>query len=162
MSNLAGVELGQWRDWTKKKNQGLALLSVLFVHHWTTKCRFKPPWPRSGLRRLFARCVEAGSSGCDAGEAHACVQVLSEEERNALFKVNLARPAGPESAGTEYPCTTRCNQERPDPDLLFSPAEWHLYYWPSLMGRGEFVRLLMVEAGLEYFDVALAKGPGRQ
>ena len=33
-----------------------------------------------------------------------------------------------------------------------------LYYWSTIQGRGEFVRLLLEEAGTEYVDVARAKG----
>lgn len=33
-----------------------------------------------------------------------------------------------------------------------------LYYWPSIQGRGEFVRLLLEEAGADYVDVARTKG----
>jgi len=33
-----------------------------------------------------------------------------------------------------------------------------LYYWPTIQGRGEFVRLLLEEAGADYIDVARAKG----
>jgi len=29
----------------------------------------------------------------------------------------------------------------------------HLYYWPMIQGRGEFVRLLLEEAGTDYVDV---------
>jgi glutathione S-transferase len=29
-----------------------------------------------------------------------------------------------------------------------------LYYWPGIQGRGEFVRLLLEEAGASYVDVA--------
>src|SRR2546426_9271574 len=29
-----------------------------------------------------------------------------------------------------------------------------LYYWPAIQGRGEFVRLLLEEAGADYVDVA--------
>jgi len=31
---------------------------------------------------------------------------------------------------------------------------YELYYWPSLQGRGEFVRLALEEAGADYVDVA--------
>ena len=31
-----------------------------------------------------------------------------------------------------------------------------LYYWPTIQGRGEFVRLLLEEAGADYVDVAHA------
>ncbi len=31
---------------------------------------------------------------------------------------------------------------------------YELYYWPGIQGRGEFVRLLLEEAGAEYVDVA--------
>jgi len=34
----------------------------------------------------------------------------------------------------------------------------HLYYWPMIQGRGEFVRLALEEAGADYVDVARAKG----
>ena len=35
---------------------------------------------------------------------------------------------------------------------------YELYYWPTIQGRGEFVRLLLEEAGADYVDVARAKG----
>jgi len=31
---------------------------------------------------------------------------------------------------------------------------YELYYWPTIQGRGEFVRLLFEDAGVEYVDVA--------
>jgi glutathione S-transferase len=34
---------------------------------------------------------------------------------------------------------------------------YELYYWPSIQGRGEFVRLALAEAGVKYVDVA--RGP---
>ena len=34
----------------------------------------------------------------------------------------------------------------------------YLYYWPGIQGRGEFVRLLLEEAGADYVDVARKKG----
>jgi glutathione S-transferase len=33
-----------------------------------------------------------------------------------------------------------------------------LYYWPTIQGRGEFVRLLLEDAGADYVDVARTKG----
>jgi glutathione S-transferase len=35
---------------------------------------------------------------------------------------------------------------------------YELYYWPSIQGRGEFVRLALEEAGARYVDVARAEG----
>ena len=35
---------------------------------------------------------------------------------------------------------------------------YELYYWPSIQGRGEFVRLALEEAGADYVDIA--RGPG--
>ena len=35
---------------------------------------------------------------------------------------------------------------------------YELYYWPSIQGRGEFVRLALEEAGADYLDVARRKG----
>lgn len=36
--------------------------------------------------------------------------------------------------------------------------EYELYYWPSIPGRGEFVRLALEEAGARYRDVARERG----
>ena len=33
-----------------------------------------------------------------------------------------------------------------------------LYYWPSIQGRGEFIRLALEEAGADYVDVARRRG----
>jgi glutathione S-transferase len=35
---------------------------------------------------------------------------------------------------------------------------YELYYWPSIQGRGEFIRLAFEEAGADYVDVARRKG----
>jgi glutathione S-transferase len=35
-----------------------------------------------------------------------------------------------------------------------------LYYWPSIPGRGEFIRLMLEDAGVEYEDVGRSEGPG--
>ncbi|MEO1336909.1 MAG: glutathione S-transferase N-terminal domain-containing protein, partial [Myxococcota bacterium] len=35
-----------------------------------------------------------------------------------------------------------------------SDAEYELYYWPTLPGRGEFVRLVLEDAGVPYVDKA--------
>jgi glutathione S-transferase len=35
---------------------------------------------------------------------------------------------------------------------------YELYYWPTIQGRGEFVRLALEEAGAEYVDVARRPG----
>jgi glutathione S-transferase len=37
---------------------------------------------------------------------------------------------------------------------------YELYYWPSIQGRGEFVRLALEEAGARYRDVARGTGKG--
>ena len=37
-------------------------------------------------------------------------------------------------------------------------ARYELHYWPSIQGRGEFVRLVLEEAGAPYVDVARSKG----
>jgi glutathione S-transferase len=37
---------------------------------------------------------------------------------------------------------------------------YELYYWPTIQGRGEFIRLALEEAGADYVDVA--RRPGRQ
>ena len=38
---------------------------------------------------------------------------------------------------------------------------YELYYWPSIQGRGEFVRLALEEADAEYVDLAREHGTGR-
>ena len=38
---------------------------------------------------------------------------------------------------------------------------YELYYWPSIQGRGEFIRLALEEAGADYVDVARSSGKGR-
>lgn len=35
---------------------------------------------------------------------------------------------------------------------------YELYYWPGIQGRGEFVRLVLEEAGAEYVDIARRSG----
>jgi glutathione S-transferase len=35
---------------------------------------------------------------------------------------------------------------------------YELYYWPTIQGRGEFVRLALEEAGADYIDVARRRG----
>ena len=39
---------------------------------------------------------------------------------------------------------------------------YELYYWPTIQGRGEFVRLALEEAGADYVDVARKKRPREQ
>ncbi|MGO9804391.1 MAG: glutathione S-transferase [Steroidobacteraceae bacterium] len=34
--------------------------------------------------------------------------------------------------------------------------KYHLYYWPGIQGRGEFIRLALEEGGVSYTDVAAA------
>ena len=38
---------------------------------------------------------------------------------------------------------------------------YELFYWPSIQGRGEFVRLALEEAGADYVDVARGRGAGQ-
>jgi glutathione S-transferase len=38
------------------------------------------------------------------------------------------------------------------------PMRYELYYWPSIQGRGEYVRLALEEAGADYVDVARERG----
>jgi hypothetical protein len=35
---------------------------------------------------------------------------------------------------------------------------YELYYWPTVQGRGEFVRLALEEAGADYIDVGRRRG----
>jgi glutathione S-transferase len=38
-----------------------------------------------------------------------------------------------------------------------SPA-YELYYWPGIQGRGEFVRLVLEDAGADYVDIGRQPG----
>jgi len=38
---------------------------------------------------------------------------------------------------------------------------YRLYYWPTIQGRGEFVRLALEAAGADYIDMARGEGQGR-
>jgi glutathione S-transferase len=38
------------------------------------------------------------------------------------------------------------------------PPAYELYYWPSIQGRGEFIRLSLEDAGARYVDVARTRG----
>src|SRR5207237_9516094 len=42
---------------------------------------------------------------------------------------------------------------RRDAPRMTDPV-YELYYWPSIQGRGEFIRLALEEAGAPYVDVA--------
>src|ERR1700742_72623 len=42
-------------------------------------------------------------------------------------------------------------------DPMKSPP-YELYYWPSIQGRGEFIRLALEDAGARYIDVARTRG----
>jgi glutathione S-transferase len=37
-------------------------------------------------------------------------------------------------------------------------VRYELYYWPSIQGRGEFIRLALEDAGADYIDMARRKG----
>jgi glutathione S-transferase len=39
------------------------------------------------------------------------------------------------------------------------PRRYELYYWPSIQGRGEFIRLALEEIGVSYLDVV--RGPNK-
>jgi glutathione S-transferase len=42
------------------------------------------------------------------------------------------------------------------------PTSYELFYWPSIQGRGEFVRLALEDAGAAYEDVARTRGGMKQ
>jgi hypothetical protein len=44
-------------------------------------------------------------------------------------------------------------------DGRLAGMRYELYYWPTIQGRGEFVRLALEESGADYVDVA--RKPGR-
>jgi glutathione S-transferase len=42
--------------------------------------------------------------------------------------------------------------------MMSDPTAYRLYYWPTLQGRGEFVRLVLEDAGMPYVDVGRTEG----
>lgn len=70
----------------------------------------------------------------ELGITPSSMKVPTPEQRAAFTARNQARDPGPKD------------------------AEWQLYYWPSLLGRGEYVRLVLVEAGQDWHEVALEEG----
>jgi glutathione S-transferase len=46
------------------------------------------------------------------------------------------------------------------PENKEHPMVYELYYWPTVQGRGEFVRLAMEEGGAQYRDIARESGIG--
>src|SRR5207247_2759240 len=55
-------------------------------------------------------------------------------------------------------CPGAAERRNMDPMTKKPRLRVHLYYWPMIQGRGEFVRLALEEAGADYVDVARAKG----
>jgi glutathione S-transferase len=43
-------------------------------------------------------------------------------------------------------------------EVQMARGRYELYYWPSIQGRGEFVRLALEDAGADYVDVAREAG----
>src|SRR5512143_640248 len=62
-----------------------------------------------------------------------------------------ARPCRAGMPTTRMPSPRSCKAETND-------MRYELYYWPSIQGRGEFVRLALEEAAAEYVDVARTGG----
>ena len=46
------------------------------------------------------------------------------------------------------------NGSTDDRDQFDTMADWKLYYWPGMKGRGEYVRLIFEEAGVAYEEPA--------
>ncbi len=44
---------------------------------------------------------------------------------------------------------------------IVTTPEYELYYWPTIQGRGEFVRLALEDAGAAYLDIARLEGKGK-
>src|SRR5206468_10919986 len=79
---------------------------------------------RGGDRGQAARRIDRPPQG----QAHAC---LADARHRRLGQAAVAH--------------------YPDAD---DPVRYALYYWPSIQGRGEFVRLALEDAGADYLDVA--------
>ena len=91
--------------------------------------------------------------------------------RASCVRVAISAPYGPLSGVVQWQDSgfwyrlsgfesLRRNPDRPKwgHGLRMSAAVYELYYWPSIQGRGEFVRLALEEGGARYVD--LARRPG--
>src|SRR6266487_3527593 len=61
-----------------------------------------------------------------------------------------SRQFGPRSPGHAPDISTITNRQT----RRLTSMRYELYYWPTIQGRGEFVRLALEEAGADYEDVA--------
>lgn len=70
----------------------------------------------------------------EIGITPSVMKVPTVEERAARSAFNNSRERGPKD------------------------APWQLYYWPSLLGRGEYVRLMLAATGQEWHEVGKEEG----
>jgi glutathione S-transferase len=56
--------------------------------------------------------------------------------------------------GRRNACVTECTPCAEGPRATVRPMAYELHYWPTIQGRGEFVRLALEAAGAPYVDVA--------
>lgn len=125
-------------------------------------------------------CPGSGAEGGLGGahEASASAEKRQAEERRMRGRYSIAapregeiplRPApvikteeAPRSAALGSRGRERLGEERTRVDILaptrdrraMTHSSYELYYWPTIQGRGEFVRLAFEKAGASYVDVA--------
>src|SRR2546426_7501844 len=107
-----------------------------------------------GVRRHHRRGRHLGD-GPEHRHARIEDQLLRGSERGQAAR-RIDRPP----QGQAHACLADARHRRlgqaavahyPDAD---DPVRYALYYWPSIQGRGEFVRLALEDAGADYLDVA--------
>jgi len=75
-----------------------------------------------------------------------------------------ARRAGRGESGVADQIRRRYRNERDEyrapgsAPVSLQELDYELYYWPTIQGRGEFVRLALEDAGADYVDVAREPG----
>src|SRR2546422_190516 len=107
-----------------------------------------------GVRRHHRRGRHLGD-GPENRHARIEDQLLRGSERGQAAR-RIDRPP----QGQAHACLADARHRRlgqaavahyPDAD---DPVKYELYYWPSIQGRGEFVRLALEDAGADYVDIA--------
>src|SRR5438309_104066 len=128
--------------------------------------------PTVRLRRSVAtaspvaclRPAIASSTACRCAARWSAANCGSRSQRRSVFSLMptheaasamvafFSKAAMAISRLRDLPAAVMGGQERS------SVAAIELHYWPTIQGRGEFVRLLLEEAGAEYVDGARRKG----
>ena len=108
--------------------------------------------PGAGLGRQDAR-NSPRRCGLDSAWREALARRRSEHRHGARRHAGSARRQARRVAGAGHRRAIQSGG-------IGRAMRYELYYWPSIQGRGEFVRLALEEAGADYVDIA--RRPGKR